>query len=263
MTRQNYYKQRKTRRRRQVDEDLVVSLVSRERRLQPRLGTRKLYGLLTDELAKAGVEIGRDRFFEVLRKRDLLVKPLPRSSCRTTDSRHNLPLFRNLIRELEPTAPNQIWVSDITYIRTDEGFEYLTLIMDLYSRKIVGYQCGESIDAEANLLALNRALAELPTGRYPIHHSDRGCQYCCHEYVAVLRSHDLPVSMTEDNHCSENAHAERLNGILKQEYALGVTFNTRELARRAVDQAVWLYNNRRPHGSLDDKFPSSVHTRAA
>jgi transposase InsO family protein len=263
MTRQNYYKRRRARKSRQIDEGLVVSLVRRERRLQPRLGTRKLYGLLTDELAKAGVEIGRDRFFEVLRERDLLVKPLPPSSCQTTNSRHNLPLFRNLIRELEPTAPNQIWVSDITYIRTKEGFEYLTLIMDLYSRKIVGHQCGGSIDADANLVALKRALAELPADRYPIHHSDRGCQYCCHEYVKVLTNRDLPVSMTEENHCSENASAERLNGILKQEYALGVTFRTRDHARRAVDQAVWLYNNRRPHGSLNNQFPCRVHARAA
>jgi transposase InsO family protein len=263
MSRQNYYKQRRARKRRQIDDELVVSLVRRERRLQPRLGGRKLYGLLSDELAKAGVEIGRDRFFEVLRNRDLLVKALPPRSCRTTDSRHNLPLFRNLIRDLEPTGPNQIWVSDITYIRTDEGFEYLTLIMDLYSRKIVGHQCGEDSNAQANLVALKRALADLPADRYPIHHSDRGCQYCCHEYVEVLRSRDLPVSMTEDNHCSENAHAERLNGILKQEYALGVRFRTREQARRAVDQAVSLYNNRRPHGSLANQLPSQVHAKAA
>ena len=263
MSRQNYYKQRTTRVRRQVDEELVVALVARERRLQPRLGGKKLYGLLSEELGTAGIEIGRDRFFGVLRDHDMLVKPLPPRSYRTTDSRHNLPLFRNLIRDLEPTGPNQIWVSDITYVRTDEGFEFLTLIMDLYSRKIVGCQCGENLDAEANLIALNRALEDLPADRYPIHHSDRGCQYCCHEYVHVLQSRDLPVSMTEENHCYENAHAERLNGILKQEYGLGRTFGTREQARRAADQGVWLYNNRRPHGSLKNRMPVQVHKQAA
>ncbi len=246
-----------------MDEELVVSLVARERRLQPRLGGRKLHGLLSGELAEAGIEIGRDRFFEVLRDHDMLVKPLPPRSHRTTDSRHNLPLFRNLIRNLEATGPHQIWVSDITYIRTDEGFEYLTLIMDLYSRKIVGYQCSESLDAEANLIALKRALEDLPTNRYPIHHSDRGCQYCCHEYVKVLTDRDLSVSMTEENHCYENAHAERLNGILKQEHGLGQTSRTRKQARRAADEAVWIYNNRRPHGSLNNQMPARVHAKAA
>ena len=263
MSRQNYYKQRRARDRRQVDEELMVSLVARERRLQPRLGVRKLHGLLSEELIDAGIEIGRDRFFKVLRDHDMLVKPLPPRSHRTTDSRHSLPLFRNLIQNLEPTGPDQIWVSDITYIRTLEGFEYLSLIMDLYSRKIVGYQCGESLDAEANLVALNRALADLPPDRYPIHHSDRGCQYCCHEYVQALKNRHLPVSMTEENHCYENAHAERLNGILKQEHGLGWTFGSRRQARRAVDQAVWIYNNRRPHGSLHNRMPARVHTQAA
>ena len=135
--------------------------------------------------------------------------------------------------------------------------------MDRYSRKIVGYECSESSDAEANLVALKRALAELPADKKPIHHSDRGCQYCCHEYVEALKSRNLPVSMTEQNHCYENAHAERLNGILKQEYALGVQFRTRDQARLAVDQAVWLYNSRRPHGSLDNQLPSHVHAKAA
>jgi transposase InsO family protein len=263
MSRQNYYKQRQTRSRRQVDEGLVVALVARERRLQPRLGGKKLHGLLSEELFQAGIEIGRDRFFDVLRDHDMLVKPLPPTSHRTTDSRHSLPVFRNLIRNLEPTGPDQIWVSDITYIRTLEGFEYLTLIMDLYSRKIVGFHCDENLDAEANLIALNRALQDLPANRYPIHHSDRGCQYCCHEYVEVLQSRDLPVSMTEENHCYENAHAERLNGILKQELGLGWTFKNREQARRAVEQAVWIYNTRRPHGSLKNQMPARVHTKAA
>lgn len=263
MTRQNYYKRRRARSKRQVDEDLVVALVVRERRLQPRLGGKKLHGLLNGELAEAGVVIGRDRFFEVLKRRKLLVDPLPPKSTKTTNSRHNLPLFRNLIRDLEPTAPNQIWVSDITYIRTDVGFEFLTLIMDLYSRKIVGYHCGENADAEANLVALNRALEDLPGDRYPIHHSDRGCQYCCHDFVQALRHRGLPISMTEENHCYENAHAERLNGIVKQEHGLGANFGSRLHARRAVDQAVWIYNHRRPHGSIGNHVPADVHARAA
>jgi len=192
----------------------------------------------------------------------MLVKPLPRAP-RTTCSSHSLPVFQNLISKLETTAPNQIWVSDITYIRTWEGFEYLTLIMDLYSRKIVGYHCGESLDAEASLKALDHALTDLPDDRYPIHHSDRGSQFCSRKYVGHLQDRHLPVSMTEHNHCAENSIAERLNGILKQEYGLGRTFLNRQQVRRAVDEAVWLYNHRRPHMTLDYQYPAKVHALAA
>jgi len=262
MTRQNYYKQRQQRSRRKVDESLIISLVRRERQQQPRLGCRKIHRLLSDELREAGVEVGRDRMFEVLGNHGMLVKPLPKAP-RTTYSRHSLPVFRNLIAELEMTNPNQIWVSDVTYIRTWEDFEYLTLLMDLHSHKIVGYHCGESLDAEASLKALDQALAELPDDRYPIHHSDRGSQSCSHKYVGRLQERHLPVSMTELNHCAENSVAERLNGILKQEYGLGRTFINRQQARRAVDEAVWLYNNRRPHTSLRYRIPSEVHSQAA
>ena len=262
MTRQNYYKQRKRRKQLEIDENLIVSLVRRERQLQPRLGCRKVHGLLNDELSEAGVEVGRDRMFEVLRNHGMLIQPLPKSP-RTTYSNHSLPVFRNLIFELKATGPNQIWVSDVTYIRTWEGFEYLTLITDLHSHKIVGHFCGESLDAEESLKALDQALAELPDDRDPIHHSDRGSQFCSHKYVGRLQERGLPVSMTELNHCAENSVAERLNGILKQEYGLGRTFLSREQARRAVDEAVWLYNNRRPHMSLQNRIPSNVHRQAA
>ena len=262
MTRQNYYKQRRRRKRRDVDESLIVSLVRRERQLQPRLGCRKIHWLLREELRDAGIEIGRDRMFEVLRNHGMLVKPLPKGP-RTTYSRHSLPVFRNLISDLETTGPNQIWVSDTTYIRTWEDFEYLTLIMDLHSHKIVGYHCGESLDARSSATALDQALAELPTDKYPIHHSDRGSQFCSREYVRRLNDRGLPVSMTELNHCAENSLAERLNGILKQEYGLGRTFLNRQQARQAVNEAVWLYNNRRPHTNLELQFPSEVHRQAA
>jgi transposase InsO family protein len=223
---------------------------------------RKLYNILRDELEAAGVSIGRDRMFEILGRHDLLVKPLPKAP-KTTDSRHSLPVFRNLIKDVSTTGPNQILVSDLTYIRTDEGFEYLKLIMDKHSRKIVGYHCDEDLSAAGCLKSLDQALAALPDGSKPIHHSDRGCQYCSHEYVRRLTEHGLSVSMTEENHCAENAHAERLNGILKQEYGLRNEFRTRAQARAAVRQAVCLYNNRRPHMSLGLQTPSEVHRKAA
>jgi transposase InsO family protein len=263
MSRQNYYKMRRARRRKSVEDGLVVELVRRERRCQPRLGVRKLVHKLSDDLREAGVAIGRDRMFEILRERDLLVKPLPKRWPRTTNSRHTLPVFRNLIREVETTGPNQVWASDITYIRTAQGFEYLSLIMDLHSHKVLGFECGDDLSTAGCLKALEEALENLPEDSRPIHHSDRGCQYCSHEYVERLKERGFSVSMTEENHCAENATAERLNGILKQEYDLGAEFRTRSQARTAVRQAVMLYNDERPHTSLRLQTPAEVHRRAA
>jgi len=262
MSRQNYYAARRLRQRRQVDEAMVLELVRRERRMQPRLGGRKLLHLLREDFSEAGVNLGRDRFFELLAESDMLVIPKP-GAPRTTNSRHSLPVFANLLAGQVLSAPNEAWVSDLTYIRTDEGFLYAALITDAYSRKIVGAHIGDSLEAEGCLLALEQALATLPAGKYPIHHSDRGCQYCCHEYVERLQTRELPISMTQVMHCYENAQAERVNGILKQEYELDRRFRTKEQARKAFEQAVWLYNHRRPHLRLNYRFPADVHQEAA
>ena len=262
MSRQNYYKARKGRQRGEVDEGLVKHLVQAERAIQPRLGGLKLHSMLRDELAAEGVSLGRDRFFEVLRNQALLLEPLPKAP-RTTNSAHSLPVFTNLIKDIELTAPNQVWISDITYIRTREDFLYLSLITDKYSRKIVGYHLGQTLETEDTLKALRMALARLPEGGRPIHHSDRGCQYCSHDYVNELKDHGLRVSMTEEDHCAENAQAERVNGILKQEYFLNYEFRTAEHALRAVNEAVRLYNTRRPHRSLALCTPEEVHSKAA
>ena len=262
MSRQNYYAARRLRKRREIDEDLVLELVRSERMVQPRLGGRKLLHLLGRNLDEAGVSIGRDRFFELLAENDMLVEPR-RGTPRTTDSRHCLPVFHNLLAGMSLTAPNQAWVSDLTYIRTDEGFLYAALITDAWSRKIVGAHIGDSLEAEGCLAALDKALADLPGGKRPVHHSDRGSQYACHLYVGRLRERGLPVSMTEAMHCYENAMAERVNGILKQEYELGMTFRTKKQAIDAFEQAVWIYNHRRPHTSLNYRFPADVHAGVA
>jgi len=259
MTRQNYYARRKQRQRRAVDGELVAGLVRRERRLQPRLGARKLRHMLKAELEQAGVRMGRDRMFEELRKRDLLLEPMRAPYPQTTQSGHNLPVFRNLVQGRELTAPNEVWVSDLSYLRTLEGFLYLALITDKYSRKVVGWHVGDTLEAVGCVRALEGALAELPEGSKPIHHSDQGSQYCCHEYVNRLREHGLATSMTESNHCAENALAERMNGILKQEYGVGMEFATKADARRAVQQSIWLYNNQRPHTALGYRVPAQVH----
>lgn len=262
MSRQNYYARHRQRQRRIVDGQLVEVLVQRERRQQPRLGTRKLHHMLKAELAQAGVRMGRDRMFEELRKRDLLLEPVAAQYPRTTQSYHNLPVFRNLVKHTVVKQPNEVWVSDLTYIRTQEGFLYLALITDTYSRKIVGAHAGDSLEAVGCVRALDQALKQLPAGAKPIHHSDQGSQYCCHDYVERLQEHGLGISMTESNHCAENALAERMNGILKQEYGLGGDFPTKAAAREAVAQGIWLYNTKRPHTTLKYRVPEQVHQAA-
>jgi len=262
MSRQNYYACRRSRGRRAVDEGLILELVRGERRLHPRIGGRKLLWLLQGELAGHGVRVGRDRFFETLGTAGMLVERKAARAC-TTNSRHSLPVFRNLLAGMNLQAPNEAWVSDLTYVRTDEGFLYAALITDAYSRKIVGTHIGDSLEAEGCLVALNRALSQLPKDKRPIHHSDRGSQYCCHEYVERLQTRGLGISMTEIMHCYENALAERVNGILKQEYEMDRTFRTKAQAKAAFEQAVWLYNHRRPHLKLNYQFPADVHGKAA
>lgn len=262
ITRQNYYARRKQRRRRAVDADLVLHWVREQRQQHPRIGTRKLHFMLQARRKEAGMRLGRDRFFELLREQDLLVAPCVAEYPRTTNSYHCLPVFTNQIKDLVITKPNEVWVSDLTYLRTEMGFLYLALLTDKKSRKIVGYHCGDTLEAEGCVKALEMALSELPSGAKPIHHSDRGSQYCCHEYVNRLVDRGLGISMTESNHCAENALAERMNGILKSEYSLGREFKTKEAARLAVDQAVHLYNTRRPHTALKFRVPADVHSFA-
>jgi len=262
MSRQNYYARRRHRQGRQVDAELVAGLVQRERRMQPRLGTRKLHYLLRPELEQAGVRIGRDRMFEELRQRDLLLAPLPAAYPHTTQSWHHLPVFRNLLKDKQARRPNEVWVSDLSYLRTQEGYLYMALVTDQYSRKIVGWNVGDTLEAVGCVQALERALAQLPAQSKPIHHSDQGSQYCCHEYVQRLQARGLGISMTETNHCAENALAERMNGILKQEYGLGGVFASKADARRATAQSIQLYNTRRPHTALGYRVPQEVHESA-
>lgn len=261
MSRQNYYKQRQQRQERTVDESLVLTLVRQERHVQPRLGVRKLHHLLLDQFSGAGVAIGRDRLFNLLRRHQLLISRR-RRYARTTNSRHGLPVYPNRLREAVLSGPHQAWVSDITYIRTREGFMFLSLVMDAFSRKIVGYDCHDRLESEGALRALSMAMGQLPPGASPIHHSDRGCQYCSGRYIRRLTERCLPISMTEENHCYENGQAERLNGILKQEYGLGAGFGCKRDAIRAVREAVVLYNGRRPHMALGYRCPDHVHSAA-
>lgn len=237
-------------------------MVQEERCIQPRIGGKKLYKLLKCKLEEHGIFLGRDRFFDLLRENHLLVER-KKSSPKTTNSRHSLPVFHNLVKGTKVTKSNQVWVSDITYLRTDEGFMYAAIITDMFSRKIIGTHVGDSLEALGCIEALEMAAKTLKPGQQPIHHSDRGCQYCCHAYVDKLNEYKVSISMTEINHCYENAMAERVNGILKQEYELDQTFRTKEQAKMTFDQSVEIYNNRRPHMSLNYRIPAEVYEEAA
>ena len=259
MTPQNYYARRSAWCRQEVDVQLMLELARAERRDQPRLGVRKLYHLIGVELKRAGVKLGRDRLFEELRKEGLLVERKPSAWPKTTNFNPALPVFKNLIQRCPVTGRNQVWVADITYIRTQEGFLYLGLITDKWSRKIVGFHLGETLETGGVLKALAMALRGLKGSERPIHHSDRGCQYASHAYVQRVQQAGLRMSMTEKNHSAENALAERVNGILKQEYWLDGTFESKGEAGKATVQSVHLYNYRRPHTALGFRMPGIVH----
>lgn len=192
----------------------------------------------------------------------MLVERRPSSWPKTTQFDPALPVFKNLIKRLQVAGRNQVWVADITYIRTLEAFLYLGLITDKWSRKIVGYHLGETLETRTVLKALAMALGGLQRGERPIHHSDRGCQYASHAYVQAAQQAGLRMSMTEKNHSAENALAERMNGILKQEYYLDADFETPLAARQATIEGIQLYNYRRPHTELGLSTPGSVHDDA-
>jgi len=260
MTPQNYYARRSVRNRQEVDLGLVLALVKAEREQQPRLGVRKLYHLIAPELKAAGVKLGRDRLFKELGKAGWLVARKPSEWPKTTQVDPNLPVFKNLVKRLVASGPNQVWVADITYIRTQEAFLYLGLITDRWSRKIVGYHLGETLETKQVLKALVMALKGLKGSERPIHHSDRGCQYASHAYVRAVQQAGLTMSMTEKNHSAENALAERVNGILKQEYWLDAHFENGRHARQATAHGICLYNTRRPHTALKLATPEQVHS---
>jgi transposase InsO family protein len=261
MTRQNYYSLRKSRTKNRIDKDFILFLIRNERKVQPRIGTRKLHTIIEDDLSRNNIKIGRDRLFEVLRSESMLIEKKKAFTPKTTNSKGNLKNYINLLELYEPTAPNHIWVSDITYIRTEEGFVYAALVTDLFSRKIVGAHIGDTMKAKDVLKALNMAIKTLPKNKFPIHHSDRGSQYYSKKYTKRLKRRGLSISLTGDNHCYDNAVAERVNGILKDEYNLDMTFNTKQDAYRALWNAVEIYNTRRPHMSLNYQIPGNVHMK--
>jgi len=186
-----------------------------------------------------------------------------KSFSKTTYSKHRYAVAPNRLKNLEVDGAEEVFVSDITYLRTKKGFVYLFLVTDLYSRKILGYHLSKDLSHHSAVIALSKAIKRVQDCRGIIHHSDRGVQYCCHDFLNFLGEQSMIPSMTDENHCYQNAIAERVNGILKDEFNLDSTFKSLADARIAVDNAIWVYNNKRTHWSLELKTPAQAHQEAA
>lgn len=252
ISRQAVYKCARQERLKRSDELVVLDSIRPLRQLMPRVGARKLLKHLP------GLGVGRDKFLEILRHHGLLVRRR-RKYVITTHSDHSLPAWPNLLTEIKPQGPNAVWVADQTYIRLRKGFCYLSLITDLYSRKIVGYDLHPSLESEGPLKALRMALASFQNPVGLIHHSDRGRQYASDDYVNQLKNHGIQISTTAPRRPDQNAVAERVNGILKDEFYLDATFGSFIEAQELIIQSIYIYNNIRLHMSLGLVTPTLRH----
>lgn len=258
-SRQYYYKHCKELQRQHIRDRQVLALVHNERKILPVSGTRKVYHSIKGEMVRNGLKVGRDGLFRLLRNNNLLIKP-QRRYVTTTNSKHWLRKYPNLVKNIQVIEPEQVWVSDITYIKTDEGNCYLNLVTDAYSRKIMGFSIAKTMNTDEMKKAYEMAISQRT---YPqrklIHHSDRGLQYCSTEYVKLTNDIKGAISMTDNGDPYENALAERMNRTLKEEFGLGRQLPSRQIAFRLVEEAVQLYNYYRPHMSLNFQTPNTVH----
>jgi putative transposase len=248
-----------------IEEDLLLAEVSAIRENHKRMGTRKLYDKLQPFMLEHQIKMGRDALFDLLSSNYMLVRKRKRR-IQTTQSQHWLRKYTNLIHGFMPTAPNQLWVSDITYWKINGDHVYISFITDAFSRKVVGFHVAQTLEAVETTQALRMALSGLfkRPESHPnlIHHSDRGVQYCSHEYVKLLQEFHIQISMTENGDPLENAVAERLNGIIKDEYLNDSNVKSIEDAKIVLAHAVNLYNEDRPHMSIGNHYPSQVHKQS-
>ena len=260
VNRQVYYRRKKSAQKSRETAKIVVSLVREVRQQMPRIGTRKLYYLLEDQLRDLG--IGRDKLFAILGANHMLIKPA-RSYRITTDSHHRYRKHKNLIAQITPSRPEQVWASDITYLGSHGNHQYLALVTDTYSKKIVGYDVSSSLSAEGAIRALKMGLKQRTyLNQELIHHSDRGHQYCCDDYQNILKRKMLKCSMTESYDPYANAVAERVNGILKQEFLLDKYNVKLSLMKQLVSNSIQIYNQQRPHHSCFMNTPEQMHRQA-
>lgn len=265
-TRQGWYHWHQSNTSHALLEAIIVKLVKEIRKdigIQ-KLGARKLLPLINEQLAKNELRIGRDYLFDVMERNGLKVRQRKRRKPQTTDSTHGFRRYPNLVKELEIHRPEQVWVADITYLTVGGHFMYLSLITDAYSRKIMGYCLLGDLSTQGPLRALLMAFSNrLYLDQVLIHHSDQGVQYCSQEYVNMLKTQGVKISMTHRGSPQENAIAERVNGILKGDYNLNKSFESPQHAEEAVQKAVESYNCLRPHDSLNGMTPQQVHTAKA
>ncbi|HEY6144430.1 MAG TPA: IS3 family transposase [Flavobacterium sp.] len=255
--RQVYYRKIRRKASKQSVSKAVVSMVNDIRKAMPRIGARKLYHLLSNELQL--MKIGRDKFFDILRANHLLIMA-KRSYHVTTNSHHHFRKHQNRILDLEITRPEQVWVSDITYIGKRGNPCYLSLVTDIYSKKIMGYYVADNMNTESSLKALKMALKQRRNKSFSlIHHSDRGIQYCANEYQKELNKNKVLCSMTQNSDPYENAVAERINGILKQEFMIDKYNQKVQIMKHVVKEAVDIYNELRPHYSNYMLTPNQMH----
>lgn len=257
ISRQAIYKQEQADVQKQVILSKVKAIVRQRRMDMPRLGTRKLYYLLKETFHDNDIKIGRDRLFDFLRASHMLIKPR-KNYTKTTWSKHWLRKHPNLVKEYRPALPEELWVSDITYVKTKKQNCFVSLITDAYSRKIMGYYVSDDLKAESVMQALKMAVSDRVYRHELIHHSDRGIQYCAEPYQQLLNKFDLKCSMTDGYDCYQNALAERMNGILKHEFLINTPQDIDQL-KKMVAQSVNIYNNQRPHLSLNMKTPNQKH----
>lgn len=258
-SRQAYYKHQVDRARRKDELVQVRDLVMCIRSQMPRIGTRKLLYLIGDDLKRMNIKMGRDVLFNFLRAEHLLIRP-KRSYVKTTNSKHWMKRYPNLIKNMSLTRPEQVWVSDITYIKTDGGHYYLSLVTDAYSKKIMGYALCNNLSVEGPLQAIEMAIkARNYKNQKLIHHSDRGLQYCSSEYVERLKTNNIAISMTQNGDPYENAIAERVNGILKYEFLWINGFKDHLQAVKGITESINIYNKQRPHLSCRMLTPEIAH----
>ena len=262
LSRDWFYKRCKRAEARAQREAKVVMLACEQRDVQPRVGCRKLLEHIAGGLEELGITFGRDKFFELLGRHGMHVER-KKKYVRTTYSNHGYAVAQNMIKGSDFCRPNQVFVADITYLRTWGAPLYLFLVTDLVSRKIVGYHLSANLTHFGAILALEMALKAVPKPAGIIHHSDRGCQYCCDEFLDFLSRQGMVASMTDEAHCYQNAVAERVNGILKDELLLDSVFPNAKIASAAVHSAIMVYNGIRLHGSLSLKTPAEVYAQAA
>jgi len=233
--------------------------VDRERKQLPRIGTRKVYYLIKEDLQQQGLKFGRDKLFELMRLYGLQIRPRRRYT-QTTMSKHWLRKWPNLVKSNRVHNPDEVWVSDITYIKTEQGNCYLNMITDAYSRKIMGYAVEDNMETESMIEALRMAVTQRKDPMVStIHHSDRGMQYCSKEYALMTTKNNIQLSMTENGDPYENALAERMNRTIKEEFGMDRKMKNKEQVKKLVEESIFLYNQKRPHLALQMRTPDQVY----